>query len=753
MTFDSHTRRLSSCYRHPAEPVTGFCASCLRERLAGLEPSGHPESSSSTTATASKSLLQNSGGSRADRASHRDKSVASSSSFPLELRRSKSFSVNKCEAFLATSEPRRKSCDVGPRNSLLHLFNLDDERDGLKCEVESKNLGFCRLTGLNFESRGEAESEGKIRVSEDVLGQNGNLNEQTVEEFEGELKTMKEHIDLEWQSRRHAGRDLKDIAGSFWEAASVFSKKLRKWKRKQKINKPGSGNGRSIGEGGDLLARVEKRNGQQLRETQSEAADYGFGRRSCDTDPRFSVDAGRMSLDNPRFSFDEHRASWDGYLIARTIPRLTPMLAAVENMMVAPVSRSDNRVLVGEQMNSINEDETTSGGSAQTKDYCSDSSSSRRRSSFDCSSSVKSSNKKSLALDVDEMKCMLNSKVSPATIDIFHGTKLLMRERNTRDLNRNALKDDQLEIFESTSKNATSVASGSDPNRVKKSSNWLKVWNIRGFIHGLSDNKHGDAGGNAIDQSSTESCQKQGGEADGVEIGASSGRLIRSSSCVGSRSSSKMIGSNHSTTSATETRGCVNKNREEFVLDRNRSVSLPYAQNEFTKKIMLQFKDPFQLTDEEVVARGVKGQWCRAGEGRRRQHGCDHLLGNGRWLELLFKWSTFMAAHGFIVVHGSTWIASHVSASMVYTQWWWQRVDDWPRFLEAVVAGDFLELLLALGCLQVVFHDFDNGCSPRSIMANGWWSGDGVFQRWWLWLSKEFLDTSNGGAAATVLCA
>uniref|UniRef100_A0A5B6ZRW2 Uncharacterized protein n=1 Tax=Davidia involucrata TaxID=16924 RepID=A0A5B6ZRW2_DAVIN len=575
MTLDSNTRRLSTCHRHPAEPVTGFCASCLRERLAGLDPSGHPESSSSTTAI--KSILKNSGGGRADRASHRNKSSASSSSFPPELRRSKSFSVGKCEAFLATSEPRRKSCDVRARNSLFHLFNLDDERNGLHCQVETKNLGVCRLTGLEFESREGNENEGKIRVSEDKLGQNVNVDEQTVEEVEGELRTMKEHIDLEWQSRKHTGRDLKDIAGSFWVAASVFSKKLQKWKRKQKIKKPGGGNGRGggDGDGGDLLAmRVEKRNGRRLRETQSEVADYGFGRRSCDTDPRFSVDAGRMSLDNLRFSFDEHRASWDGYLIARTIPRLTPMLTGVENMMVAPVNRSDNRVSAGEQMNSINEDEMTSGGSAQTKDYCSDSSSSQRRSSFDCSSSVKSSNKKSLAMDVD------------STIDIFHGTKLLMTERNMKDLNPDSLKDDQLESFESTSRNATSVAS------VKKSNRWRKVWNIRGFIHGLSDNKYGDVRGNVIDQPFAESCQNQGGEADGVEIGASSGTLIRSSSCVGSRSSPKMIGSYHSTRSVAESRGCVNKGREEFVLDRNRSAR--YSPTNFDNGLLRFYLTPLR---------------------------------------------------------------------------------------------------------------------------------------------------------------
>lgn len=46
---------------------------------------------------------------------------------------------------------------------------------------------------------------------------------------------------------------------------------------------------------------MEKPISRQFRETQSEIADYGFGRRSCDIDPRFSLDAGRISFDDPRY--------------------------------------------------------------------------------------------------------------------------------------------------------------------------------------------------------------------------------------------------------------------------------------------------------------------------------------------------------------------------------------------------------------------------------------------------------------------
>ncbi|KAF8412276.1 hypothetical protein HHK36_000237 [Tetracentron sinense] len=137
--------------------------------------------------------------------------------------------------------------------------------------------------------------------------------------------------------------------------------------------------------------KVQKSIGRQFRETQTKIADYGFGRRSCDTDPRLSLDVGRISFDDPWYSFDEPRASWDGYMIGRTFPRVPPMLSVVEDVPVlVPAHRADNQIPVEEPRNSINDDEKTPGGSAQTRDYCSDfSSSQRRRRSFDRSSSVR----------------------------------------------------------------------------------------------------------------------------------------------------------------------------------------------------------------------------------------------------------------------------------------------------------------------------------------------------------------------------
>ncbi|CAN1199297.1 Protein OCTOPUS [Linum perenne] len=169
----------------------------------------------------------------------------------------------------------------------------------------------------------------------------------------------------------------------------------QKWRQKQKLKKERGNRGGGGSVSGTLP--VEKPIGRQYRETQSEIADYGFGRRSCDTDPRFSLDIGRMSFDDPRYSFDEPRASWNGYLMGRTFPtRMPTMLSIVEDAPV--VMRSDAHIPVEEPIppppppplpavaslisavNSVTEDEFVPGGCAQTRGYYTDSSSRRRKS-------------------------------------------------------------------------------------------------------------------------------------------------------------------------------------------------------------------------------------------------------------------------------------------------------------------------------------------------------------------------------------
>ncbi|CAN1177985.1 hypothetical protein LINPERHAP2_LOCUS33423 [Linum perenne] len=63
----------------------------------------------------------------------------------------------------------------------------------------------------------------EIRVFDEIVPPD--VNDFTEEN--GELKPMKEFIDLECHKKKtNPGKDFKEIAGSFWEAASVFSKKL-----------------------------------------------------------------------------------------------------------------------------------------------------------------------------------------------------------------------------------------------------------------------------------------------------------------------------------------------------------------------------------------------------------------------------------------------------------------------------------------------------------------------------------------------
>ncbi|XP_010256670.1 PREDICTED: UPF0503 protein At3g09070, chloroplastic-like [Nelumbo nucifera] len=613
--------RLSTCDRHPDQPVTGFCPSCLCERLAGLDPATRRKnnassSSSSTAASAFKAIFNRSGGggdasttnTNYNNSSNRNK--ASSSFFP-ELRRSKSFSGPKGEGFSGVFEPQRKSCDVRVRNTLWSLFSLDDERKAESkevwgdIEVESRNLGFSGVAGPVFESKEEEENEEEIRVSQDAAAPtnvNGVVVEERAEEIEeeeddeeeeveeDEVKTMKDHIDLDSQTKKPPGRDLKEIAGSFWLAASVFSKKLQKWRRKQKMKKRGGADGAST------TMRAEKPSRRHFRETQSEIADYGCGRRSCDTDPRFSLDAGRMSFDDPRYSWDEPRASWDGYLIGRTFPRLPPMLSVVEDVP-APVRRFDNQIPVEEPMNSINEDGTIPGGSAQTREYYSDSSSSqKRRKSLDRSSSIRRM-AAAVVAEMDETKSISNAKVSPATIDFVHGAKLLVTDKDLKDSNSNSLRDDCSESFESAFRDAPSVVGGGDRKGSKKSRRW-KAWNIWGLIHRRNGTKDEDeeryCRANVVERSLSESWPELRRDANGEARAAFNRKVFRSNSSVSSRNSFNMGGSFSSSTrrSIADTNGNSKKKREEFVLERNRSAR--YSPNNLDNGLLRFYLTPLR---------------------------------------------------------------------------------------------------------------------------------------------------------------
>ncbi|KAD3336459.1 hypothetical protein R6Q59_028335 [Mikania micrantha] len=448
-------RRFSACHRHPTEPVTGFCALCLRDRLAGLDSSSGQVEAEKVVARSRRT---------------RGHGVVAFSSVP-ELRRSKSFAAGKCEVLKDFSaDPRRKSCDVRVRSTLSDLFVGDDAKKALDGSerFESINLGFSKVAELVVETK---EDEDEIRVSDDAVVQNevdeisvfddvitrNEIDDDDGEIEEGDLKTMKEIIDTELDNKRR----------NFWDAASVFSQKWRKWRDKQKEKKQSRCiNGRT--------------DNNRSKLGQSEAEYERFGRRSCDTEPRFSMDAHRLSVEDPRFSFDEHRASWDGYMIAKTIPRLTPMLSTVDSMMPAPVNRGMTSAMENLQIHSIRED----GDVGQS---ISGSSTSNRGSS---SSSMKSSSTKTVGSVGDDVKPASNARVSPANDVIFQGTKMVITEKELKDWHLNSIKNNATESVcnapNLTSK--TTVTNSPNGHKMIVSSRWKKVCNLWGHKHKLDDN-------------------------------------------------------------------------------------------------------------------------------------------------------------------------------------------------------------------------------------------------------------------------
>ncbi|KAL6998397.1 hypothetical protein U1Q18_008522 [Sarracenia purpurea var. burkii] len=599
-----------SCDRHPTEQFTGFCPSCLCERLSTLDQSSAAAASSSrrpsnasastTAAAAIRAIFRvpisiaatNENWNSNTSNKSKNKQPSTSSSFFPELRRTKSFSASKNEGFSGVFEPQRKSCDVRVRNTLWSLFNLDDERkfsskrDHHPIEVETGILGSVSscVTGPVFESKEEDDEhddheyddnddngDGEIRVCEEPNV--ANIVEETVgesaEEEREEVK-MKDHMGLDSQSKKSSGMDLKEIAGSFWSAASVFSKKWHNWRSKPKLKKRNTG-------GESAALPVEKPISQQYRETQSEIADYGFGRRSCDTDPRFSLDTGRISFDDSRYSFDEPRASWDGYLIGKTFPRLPPMLSVVEDAPVAHISRSDTQIPVEHPVNKINGEEKIPGGSTQTREYYSDSS--RRRKSLDRSNSIKKAAAAAVMAESDEMKAVSNAKVSPATIDYLQGAKLLVGDRDLKDSNSNSLRDDCSETFElGFGENPSLVIGNGEQKCAKKSRRWSQAWNILGFIHRRRrGNKDEDedrySRRNGIERSLSESWQELRRDVNGGNGETREGcnrKMLRSNSSVSWRNSYNNSGSFGSEKKPSlETNGNGKKKREEFGLDRN----------------------------------------------------------------------------------------------------------------------------------------------------------------------------------------
>ncbi|KAJ0248354.1 DUF740 family protein [Hirschfeldia incana] len=383
----SNRRRSSSslCHRHPsAKPSSGFCASCLRERLVTIEA----ESSSPAAVQ------------------------------PPDLRRIRSHSVRNASAASVSEQPRRRSCDArSSASSLQNLFVDDDD--------EEKRLDLSIRKPLVPDLKEEEE--------EDIKG----FDEESGGE---EKKTMKEFIDLDLGSQIKKSNDL----------ASIWSRKMK---------------------------RLSLSNHHKERREE----DAG-GRRSCDVDPRLSLDGGRISFERPR-------ASWDGCLIEKSYSKVAPPLSTVTETFTEKKEEEEEE-----------EEEKSPGGTVQTRNYYSDS---RRRRSFDRSSSIKK---------VDELKAISNARVSPETVGLFHGAKVLVTEKELRDSNWYSVKNHKPESKE-LGKICVAAKQDSSVELKKPKKKWGKGWNLWGLIQ-RKNNKETKTEqslrleGNAIEGSLAESLLK-----------------------------------------------------------------------------------------------------------------------------------------------------------------------------------------------------------------------------------------------------
>ncbi|KAG9155937.1 hypothetical protein Leryth_004166 [Lithospermum erythrorhizon] len=433
--------------------------------------------------------------------------------------------------------------------------------------------------GGEIESEEEYEECEKVGIFNELEQPRVSCCEIEKEEVMNESSTMKpikDYLDLDSQTTKTSSSGMKEIAGSFWSAASVFSKKWQNWRRKQKLKKQNNG-----GTSGTLP--VEKPLSRQFRETQSEVADYGYGRRSCDIDPRFSLDAGRISFDDPRYSFEEPRASWDGYVMGRSFPKMHPMVSLVEDAPVVHVPRTDAHIPVEEvvgMVNRVNEDESVPGGTTQTRDYYADSSSRRRKSLDRCSSTRKIA--ASVVAELDEMKAASNAKVSPAAAACYQGAKVLVGERISRDSNSNSLRDDCSETFElgSLRDNASVIGNG-EHKGTKKSRKWSwKLWGLMQRRNGRNkdeDDERYSGRVNGVSRSLSESWQEFRRDMNGEPRGGGLNRnVFRSNSSVSWRNSAN-IGSSSGNVKKLACEMNGQKKRDEITVLKNKDVAFRVA--------------------------------------------------------------------------------------------------------------------------------------------------------------------------------
>ncbi|RZC26240.1 protein OCTOPUS-like [Glycine soja] len=464
---------LSACHRHPSVPVTGFCALCLRERLAGFPSDDHPP--------------------------------------PPDLRRSKSCSRP------ATSDPapspRRRSCAVRPRSTLSDLFTRDDTR----------------------KTKRSHKPNSEVRVCDD----------DDDDDADEETKTVKEFIDLEilQRSKRNAARDSR----TFWNAAT---EKFKKWKWKHRSKKNGDADNNDDNNSDNANRNAEKRRARRLRDTQSEIGECNLGRRSCDTDPRFSIDVGRISFDCPR-------ASWDGCLIGKSCSRLSPMVSLDEDSN----SNTSNNISAGVDLE-------RSGDGRQSFGF--DRSNSRRRRSIAELDELKSMSNANANANVNA-NAKVSPKVSPAT---FYGAKLLITEKELMDSYVRS-SSDVVEpdcVVESDSKGVADVATRQKGS--KKLQKWRGIWNKLGLVQRTErkEDRMGEEKGDSgveveVEKPLAESLERLRRVVN-VQASEPVGQKLMRSYSVSCRSPCRTDGF----TEESESKGSALNVRQEFMFQRNRSV-------------------------------------------------------------------------------------------------------------------------------------------------------------------------------------
>lgn len=570
----------TSCDLHPDETFTGFCTACLRERLAGLEASAAAASAPGRKSTSAiRSLFARPFGGGAG-----GSSVAGAGASLPDLRRCKSFSCGRGGDALAAAaaaaaagtaradEPQRRSCDVRGHSTLWSLFHQDD-RGRVPSSSSAADIApphqqpppppprpFIPDDFLDEDIPVVMEHDEIMPVVEPVIvvDTSGEIEtEPNVVAREG--KAMKDHMDFESsQPKKPPTKDLKE---SFWVAASVFSKKWQKWRRKQKLKKEAAVS-KAAAAAMPPPEKPSKPSFLRRRRLRGEAgSELAGGRRSCDTDPRFSLDAGRMSVDDAGFSWDEPRASWDGYLfgagagigLGRAPPplsRLPPMMSVLEDTPATIVERSDGQIPVEDDA-----DIDPPGGSLQTRDYYLDSSTRRRR-SLERSSSVRRP-----SFEATEPKpaptTIANGKESPlggSEFYHFHHAEDLL----DRGFSSNSLIEDI---------SASLEAALSGPGSAKKPRRWRKAWSLWGFIHRRASGRRSGGPSDIADRSFSEAWPD-------LRVRGYNPKMQRCNSNLSARSSfsSNSGGLGSSRRSHVDVNGSSARRREEHVLERNRSA-------------------------------------------------------------------------------------------------------------------------------------------------------------------------------------